>query len=175
MHILSPEFLIINYGDFFAATPALPSQVNTGGGNWRLRWHPHNPSLLLAACMYRGFAVLKACPEANVALNTKGSSSEIPVSAKGSNFLENEVRDGRPTTHGDMLLTPSDDSGCNLCSWMPTRLEIIERYEAHGSIAYGADWFQGKQTMVGASFQRQLVATCSFYDRLLHLWSPSAS
>eukprot|EP00967_Tisochrysis_lutea_P040638 scaffold48860_cov22-Tisochrysis_lutea.AAC.4 len=40
----------------------LPSsfQANTGGGNWRLRWHPEQPALLLAACMYNGCAVLRA-------------------------------------------------------------------------------------------------------------------
>ncbi|KAG2491410.1 hypothetical protein HYH03_010200 [Edaphochlamys debaryana] len=42
------------------ARPVMAAQVNTGGGNWRLRWHPHDPHVLLAACMYNGFAVLRA-------------------------------------------------------------------------------------------------------------------
>ncbi|GIL96967.1 hypothetical protein Vretimale_2686 [Volvox reticuliferus] len=41
--------------------PVLVSQLNTGGGNWRLRWHPHDVHVLLAACMYNGFAVLRCC------------------------------------------------------------------------------------------------------------------
>ena len=41
--------------------PACPPslQVNTGGGVWRAKWHPTDPRLLLAACMYNGFAVLQ--------------------------------------------------------------------------------------------------------------------
>ena len=31
------------------------SEINTGGGVWRLKWHPSDPSRILAACMYNGF------------------------------------------------------------------------------------------------------------------------
>jgi diphthamide biosynthesis protein 7 len=85
-------------------------QVNTGGGVWRAKWHPTDPHLLLAACMYNGFAVLQA----------DGTAGQV---------------------------------------------SIVEAYEHQpGSLSYGADWCRAAD--VGS-----LAATCSFYDRKVHLWS----
>ena len=35
---------------------AMLLQVSTGGGVWRLKWHPRDPLQVLAACMHNGFA-----------------------------------------------------------------------------------------------------------------------
>ena len=88
--------------------------AETGGGVWRLKWHPRAPNMLLAACMHAGFAVIEA------------------------DVSRGEVR-------------------------------VVERYPHQRSLAYGAGWcheVRGDGTAV--------VATCSFYDRLLHLWTPGA-
>jgi hypothetical protein len=123
-------------GSWRAATPcviaAVPAdstttQVNTGGGTWRLKWHPVRDDLLLAACMYNGFATLRA--------GTQGDWGSLCVEAA---------------------------------------------YSGHESIAYGADWWHGRVTAAGTGARQAadgrmdgtwLVATCSFYDRRLHLWS----
>jgi diphthamide biosynthesis protein 7 len=42
---------------------------------------------------------------------------------------------------------------------------VTHKFQEHGSIAYGADWSM-KLDERGES----AVATCSFYDHLLHLW-----
>lgn len=119
------------------------SQAVTGGGNWRLRWCPHDPSLLLAACMYNGFAVLRmdgASPPASTTTTTSSS-------------------DGTEYDLGGL------------------QLAVDGTYMDHGSIAYGADWWYGhvashpSTASNSPGFQRHMAATCSFYDKLLKLWS----
>lgn len=95
--------------------PTCTSQVTTGGGVWRLKWHPHDPKLLLAACMHNGFAVLH--------LSDASVTSEVT---------------------------------------------LAEEYAHQKTLGYGADWCHMK-----AADGQALAATCSFYDRLLHLWQPS--
>ncbi|KAF8604958.1 WD40 repeat-like protein [Ceratobasidium sp. AG-I] len=45
---------------------------------------------------------------------------------------------------------------------------VTSRYDAHTSLAYGVDW-QHSQSREGV---QDFVASCSFYDHSLHLWSP---
>lgn len=42
---------------------------------------------------------------------------------------------------------------------------VASRYDAHTSLAYGVDWQHGLS-------QKDFVASCSFYDHSLHMWSP---
>ena len=44
---------------------------------------------------------------------------------------------------------------------------VVERYMEHESLAYGADW---KRQRDGKG--RMVVATCSFYDKLVRVWTP---
>jgi diphthine methyl ester acylhydrolase len=78
-------------------------QVETGGGVWRLKWHPCRDDVALLACMQNGFAI--------------------------TSFAES--------------------------GWTWT-------YPHQKVLAYGADWWH-----VG---EELCAATCSFYDRSLHVW-----
>ncbi|KAI5124689.1 hypothetical protein M0805_004297 [Coniferiporia weirii] len=44
--------------------------------------------------------------------------------------------------------------------------QVIKRYDEHKNLAYGADWAYGRS----ANEAGTLIASCSFYDHVLHTW-----
>lgn len=54
-------------------------------------------------------------------------------------------------------------------------LTLEHHYNKHGSLAYGVDWCsQSTQHIEEEKLQSCLpnvVASCSFYDKLLHIWT----
>ena len=100
------------------------SAADCGGGAWRLRWHPSERRVAVAA-MGGGVSVLDWTGRRVTATD--------------------EERDGE--------MVPGE--------WIASRV-----YEGHGSIAYGADWgWRG-------GGEDDVVVSCSFYDKGLHVWSP---
>ncbi|XP_077980321.1 diphthine methyltransferase-like [Glandiceps talaboti] len=70
--------------------------------------------------------------------------------------------------HGDWLLTACMHNGFHIldCTTITEgSVEILKSYHGHDSLAYGVDWCQMEVQRL-----QQLVASCSFYDHVLHLW-----
>ncbi|CAN6718008.1 unnamed protein product [Malus baccata var. baccata] len=59
-----------------------------------------------------------------------------------------------------LVLTVCMHNGFSIVNNNGDNIEVIETYSKHESFAYGADY--------------TLVATCSFYDRLLWIWTPES-
>ncbi|KAF3612816.1 putative WD repeat-containing protein 85 isoform 1 [Capsicum annuum] len=67
----------------------------------------------------------------------------------------------------DLVLTACMHNGFAVVKVKDDKAEVLETYNKHGSLAYGADWQRG---CLGR--KNNVIATCSFYDRLLRVWKP---
>ncbi|KAI5329788.1 PREDICTED: diphthine methyltransferase [Prunus dulcis] len=72
-----------------------------------------------------------------------------------------------------LVLTACMHNGFSVVKINGDKAEVIETYSKHESLAYGADWHREKSFREGKR-NSTLVATCSFYDRLLRLWMPES-
>ncbi|KAL2227975.1 diphthine methyltransferase homolog isoform X1 [Sesamum indicum] len=75
-----------------------------------------------------------------------------------------------PSTPG-LVLTACMHNGFAIVKFDGNQVQVVEQYNKHGSLAYGADWQRGDVSVVGRK-KSPVIATCSFYDRLLHVWTP---
>ncbi|KAH7856591.1 hypothetical protein Vadar_003253 [Vaccinium darrowii] len=72
-----------------------------------------------------------------------------------------------------LLLAACMHNGFAVVKIKGEKAEVIETYNKHGSLAYGADWQRGEVCQEGKSMSGA-VATCSFYDQLLRIWMPES-
>lgn len=67
---------------------------------------------------------------------------------------------------GCKVLRLNDATGSQASDFDTT---ITRRFDEHKSMAYGADWSYAYSSAKKGS-QDTLIASCSFYDHVLHLW-----
>ncbi|TRY68594.1 hypothetical protein TCAL_06933 [Tigriopus californicus] len=67
-------------------------------------------------------------------------------------------------TLADIYVTACMSNGFALVQQIESQLKVLDRYEEHTSLAYGVDFQVGPTSA-------DLLATCSFYDHSLKLWT----
>ncbi|XP_008278842.1 diphthine methyltransferase isoform X2 [Stegastes partitus] len=155
-----------------------------GGGVWRLKWHPTNQHLLLAACMHNDFHILH-CQQA-----VEGSGEACPVVA--SYILHNSLAYGADWSR----LSLEDPAPCSPPAAEPK--ESLAESRGHLRIQYESPTASfdtsleddaGRYIPEGipapsttptagpavnldqdAPSLSCLLASCSFYDHMLHVW-----
>lgn len=163
------------------------SETPLGGGVWRLKWHPTNQQLLLAACMHNDFHVLHcqqalegaggACPVvasyilhnslaygadwSRLSLEDSASHSPPPCpSVSKENFTDStghlRIQYESPTASFDTSL--EDDTG----RYIPEESTLPQPPSAIETPAQHPD--------ANAPSLSCLLASCSFYDHMLHVW-----
>ncbi|KAM8865849.1 diphthine methyltransferase [Synchiropus picturatus] len=158
-------------------------QTPMGGGVWRLKWHPSHQHLLLAACMHNDFHILHcqqagggspaACPIvasyilhnslaygadwSRLSLDEPAPSSP-PVSQPKTSLAKSgghlRIQYESPTASFDTSL--EDDAG----RYIPEDCEATPT-SSRPHLSVDRD---------DASTLSCLLASCSFYDHMLHVW-----
>ncbi|XP_064641256.1 diphthine methyltransferase-like [Lineus longissimus] len=116
------------------------SETPTGGGVWRLKWHPTSPELLLTASMHNGFHILN-CNELNAV-------SDPVITAS---YMEHE----------------SLAYGVDWCH--PSVGEMPQSESAH--LTEDTNTCSSFSTIKNLNKDSCVLASCSFYDKLLSVWS----
>ncbi|XP_074526967.1 diphthine methyltransferase [Halichoeres trimaculatus] len=160
------------------------SETLTGGGVWRLKWHPTHQHLLLAACMHNDFHILHCkqalegsgapCPilasyilHNSLAYGADWSRLSLeepapcspPAAESKTSFTESgghlRIQYESPTASFDTSL--EDDAG----RYIPEDITLPSSIPSVGPvISLNED----------ALSQSCLLASCSFYDHMLHVW-----
>ncbi|KAK9392351.1 WD repeat-containing protein 85-like [Crotalus adamanteus] len=176
------------------------ADTNVHGGVWRLKWHPSQAHWLLAACVDNGFVILncRSGLEENqdecTILSSYGLHNSLAYGADWSRFLPSsslETSATVPAVQADQGASGGDMKVQNLkmVYESPTAtfyvvLEEEDHPPASPSPAEGLADLQGssgdgkapdakaKGDVEAAKAQREtsLLATCSFFDNVLHVW-----
>ncbi|XP_062874174.1 diphthine methyltransferase [Trichomycterus rosablanca] len=161
------------------------SETPVGGGVWRLKWHPVNEYLLLAACMHNDFHIL------NCQQTLDGNEGPCPILA--SYILHNSLAYGAdwswlplsspppspPQTEATPAsVTPAEPEGHLRIQYeSPTASFDVSLEDDCGHYIPDHASPTGQRTIPASAPSVEdpnsvscLLATCSFYDHMLHVW-----
>ncbi|KAL1307301.1 hypothetical protein AAHE18_17G022500 [Arachis hypogaea] len=71
----------------------------------------------------------------------------------------------------NLVLAACMHNGFAIVSIKGNEAQVLETYKKHDSLAYGADWQKGEANH-RVERTKPIVATCSFYDKLVRIWKP---
>ncbi|CAI5694858.1 diphthine methyltransferase isoform X2 [Oreochromis niloticus] len=160
------------------------SETPLGGGVWRLKWHPSHQHLLLAACMHNDFHILH-CQQA-----LEGSAGACPIVT--SYILHSSLAYGADWSR----LSLEDHTPCSPPATEPkespaeSRGHLRIQYESPtASFDTSLEDDAGRYIPEGTAAPQTspapvptlnpdedapslscLLASCSFYDHMLHVW-----
>lgn len=92
-----------------------------------------------------------------------------PSAARKNDLLVACMHDGFKVVRFDIdeYLTHHEQGSGDQNNW-----DVIMRFDAHTSLAYGVDWsFESQRKGANTVDAQTLIASGSFYDHALHLWS----
>ncbi|CAH6788653.1 diphthine methyltransferase [Phodopus roborovskii] len=171
------------------------ADVPVQGGVWRLKWHPVHHHLLLAACMHSGFKILNCQQTIEKKEDmTVLISHEMPnslVYGADWSWLLFHLKKPTPTWSFDQNGMGAQAADLKVAEEPPAPFqEQIENHHVEGPtkahsraelntslLPLTEDMKSSRSSKIcdlslfsGGNFDNSLLATCSFYDHVLHLW-----
>ncbi|CAM6082796.1 unnamed protein product [Calypogeia fissa] len=175
-----------------AQKPLMRTELGLGGGVWRVKWHHTRRDVLLAACMHNGAAIAQVGDGGFHILEQYEEHTSLTY---GASWCRGDLGNTLDVLEGDTGLDAKGHGRLHSSDVTNSDAEESKQVRPHlGEIDETARAQQkvtgegmskgdnGHEGSLSVDFRqlglensmgmRPLVATCSFYDRAVHLWRP---